>query len=292
MSHAAVQDFEIHYARHRRRTQFIAGAGWVIFLAAFVAAAYVSEISPARLAGSGQRLGEFIQEMLPRLDTDTLFEGRRTQGSIANWYHAFPLWAGLIAQSIEIALLSTVLGFVGAFLLSFPAARGLGTPPVVTFLVRRFLEILRTVPELVSALILVFAFGVGPLAGVVAITLHTIGALGKLFSEVHENADKRLIEGVRAAGGGWISRMRFGLVPQVFSNLASTSLLRFEINVAASTAIGVTGAGGIGMELRSRAIDLGIYQDAFAIILLIVIVIFAIDLISERLRTALDGSAP
>ncbi len=153
-----------------------------------------------------------------------------------------------------------------------------------------FLEALRTVPELVSALIFVFAFGVGPLAGVLAITLHTMGSLGKLFSEVHENADLKPVEGVVAAGGGWLSRMRFGVLPQVLPNLVSYTLLRFEINVAASSAIGIVGAGGIGMELKA-AIDLQEYQDASAMLLLTVALIFVIDLCSERLRTIIAPEA-
>jgi phosphonate transport system permease protein len=283
MSEPAIARFEETYARHRRTLIIQAGLGWSIFLAVLAAAIWVSEFSPGRLADGALRLGDFIAQMLPALESDRLLADARAPGSIAYWYYAFPKWARLLSQSIEIAVLATVLGFCAAFALSFPAARRLGTAPVVTWIVRRFLELARTVPELVSALIFVFAFGVGPLAGVLAITIHTMGALGKLFSEVHENAGGGPIEGVAASGGGWLSRMRFGVLPQTLPNLASYALLRFEINVAASSAIGVVGAGGIGMELRT-AIDLQAYQDALAIILMVVGLIFLIDLASERLR--------
>jgi phosphonate transport system permease protein len=282
--------FEVLYARHRRTALIQSALGWLVFLTVLSAALWVSEVSPGRLAGGVKRLGDFIAEMLPRLDADKLTAGRRTVGSIAYWYYAFPKWAGLIWQSIEIAILATALGSLGALLTSFPAARRLGTLTGVTWVSRRALELLRTVPELVSALIFVFAFGVGPLAGVLAIALHTMGSLGKLFSEVHENADKKPIEGITAAGGGWLSRMRFGVLPQSLPNLVSYVLLRFEINVAASSAIGVVGAGGIGMELKA-SIDLQLYPDALAILLLVVALIFIIDFTSERLRTAIAPEA-
>jgi len=286
----ALARFENLYARRRRKVLFQAALGWLVFLAALAGALWVSDVSPGRLLGGAQRLGDFTQQMLPRLEPDKLLAGARTQGSLAYWYYALPKWAGLLRQSIEIAILATVLGFIGAFALSFPAARRLGTPRGVTWAVRRLLEALRTVPELVSALIFVFAFGVGPLAGVLAIALHTMGSLGKLFSEVHENADPRPIEGIVAAGGGWLSRMRFGVLPQTMPNLVSYSLLRFEINVAASSAIGVVGAGGIGMELKA-VIDLQLYQDALAMLLLIVALIFALDWSSERIRTFIAPEA-
>jgi phosphonate transport system permease protein len=286
MNEGAPARFETQFRRHRRGVLVRAGLGWLLFVVALAGAISVSQVSLARLAGGTHRLGDFVRELLPHLDSQKLFDGRAVNGSLAYWYYGAGKWAGLIEQSIEIAVLATTLGFVAALLLSFPAARRRETSGAVTWAVRRVLEAARTVPELVSALIFVFVFGVGPLAGVLAIAIHTTGALGKLFSEVHENAEAGPIEGVVAAGGGWFARMRFGVLPQVLPNLASYALLRFEINVAASSAIGVVGAGGIGMELRS-AIDLQQYPDALAIILMAVALIFIIDLTSEGLRSAI-----
>ncbi len=290
MNDQAVAKFETAYARHRRGAVARALFGWLLFLVVLVVAAWVSQLSVGRLTDGVGRLGDFLQQMLPRLERDKLFEDAKAEGSLAYWFYGFQKWSRLLSQSIEIAVLATVLGFAGAFLLSFAAARRPETSAAITWIVRRFLEACRTLPELVIALIFVFAFGIGPLAGVLAITIHTIGALGKLFSEAHENADGGPIEGVTAAGGGWLSRMRFGVLPQTLPNLSSYALLRFEINVAASSAIGVVGAGGIGMELRS-AIDFQAYQDALAIILMVVALIFVIDLVSERLRTVIAPGA-
>ena len=98
--------------------------------------------------------------------------------------------------------------------------------------VRRVLELLRTVPDIVFAMVFVVAFGLGPLPGVLALTLHSTGTLGKLFTEVVESIDMRPVEGVAAAGGSWLSQVRFGALPQVLSNFASYTLLRMEIQCA------------------------------------------------------------
>ena len=283
MSEAA-ESFEKNFAAHQRGIAVQAVVGWLLFLGCFAGAVIVSDVRLDRLIDGWGKLGEYIQLMLPDLKRAHLFDDVRTQGSIAYWYYGFPKWAAEIWQSVEMAILSTVFGFIGAFLWSFPAARNLGVPRAVTWLVRRLLELCRTVPELVTALIFVFTFGIGPIAGVLAISMHTTGSLGKLFSEVHENIDARPIEGVTAAGASWLKLMRFGVVPQVLPNLVSYTLLRFEVNVAASTVIGVVGAGGIGQDLR-KWIDFNIPQDSFAIILMIIAVIFVIDLTSERIRT-------
>lgn len=283
-----VARFEAEYRAHRARLFAAAAVGWGLFLAAFVLAAIVSDLSPARLAEGVGRLGDFIVRMLPTLEADKLLQDKATEGSLLYWYYAWPKWLGLLWQTIEIAILSTFLGFTIAFFLSFLAARNLGVARPLVFGMRRFLELCRTVPELVTGLIFVFAFGTGPLAGVLAITIHTIGALGKLFSEVHENIDAKPVEGVTAAGGSWAEVMRYAVVPQVLASFASYGLLRFEINVGAAAAIGIVGAGGIGMELRS-AIDFGLFSDALAIILMVVVVIFFIDFVSERIRHRLIG---
>ncbi len=158
------------------------------------------------------------------------------------------------------------------------------------FIFRRVLELFRSVPDIVYALILVWTFGVGPLAGILAIALHTVGALGKLFAEVVENADMRPWEAVRAAGGIWAHAVRFAILPQVLPNFLSYVLLRFEINVRGATVIGFVGAGGIGQELYS-VISFNYYQEIGAVIVLIILAVSLIDLTSERLRTIAIGRA-
>ena len=139
----------------------------------------------------------------------------------------------------------------------------------IYFLTRRFLEIARSVPDLVYALVFVFAWGLGPLAGILALAIHSMGASGKLFAEVNENIDPNPVEGIRAAGGNWIKTIRYSVVPQVLPAFASYTLWRFEINVRTAAVLGFVGAGGIGYELYTN-IRLSYYEDVSAILLIIV----------------------
>ncbi len=143
-------------------------------------------------------------------------------------------------------------------------------------------------PEIVFALIFVVAFGLGPMPGVLAIMIHTAGALGKLFSEVVENIDMKPVEGIIASGGSRWQAIRYGVVPQVLPNFASYALLRFEINVRGASVMGFVGAGGIGQDLI-EAIRKFYYSDVSAILLLIIATVMVIDILTERLR---HGSSP
>ena len=187
------------------------------------------------------------------------------------------------------AALATLFGASAGLLLAFPAARNL-SGGIGYQLARRFCEAMRTVPEIVFALILVWAFGVGALAGILAITLHTAGALGKLFAEAMENADMRPWDALRAAGASWPQACRFAILPQALPNIVSYGLLRFEINVRSASVIGFVGAGGIGEELY-KVISFNYYEEISAIILLVILAVASIDLLSERLRHRLIGAA-
>ena len=132
------------------------------------------------------------------------------------------------------------------------------------------------------------AFGLGAVPGVLAIAIHTAGALGKLFSEVAENIDMKPVEGVTSTGANWVQVIRFAVAPQVLSNFASYALLRFEINVRGASVMGFVGAGGIGQDLI-EAIRKFYYADVSAILLLIILTVMLIDLATERLRHALLG---
>ena len=138
------------------------------------------------------------------------------------------------------------------------------------------------------ALIFVFAFGLGPLAGILAIALHSFGANAKLFAEANENIDMKPVEGLQAAGASWLQTMRFAVVPQALPNYASYGLWRFEINVRTAAVMGFVGAGGIGMELMTAVRSL-YYEDISAILILIVATVSLIDIGCERLRHAFIG---
>jgi phosphonate transport system permease protein len=275
----------------RRRARFVAGvSGGVVLCAALLLSAWVSEVFPASLIAGAPRIGEYLAKLVPDLRLPVLFAGTGAQGSLAYWMYRLDSWLWLLFETSQMAALATLSGATLATLLCFPAAVNLAPNHAVHFAFRRVLELFRSVPDIVYALILVWTFGVGPLAGILAIALHTVGALGKLFAEVVENADMRPWEAVRAAGGTWAHAVRFAILPQVLPNFLSYVLLRFEINVRGATVIGFVGAGGIGQELYS-VISFNYYQEIGAIIVLIIAAVSLIDLTSERLRTIAIGRA-
>ncbi|WP_395686814.1 phosphonate ABC transporter, permease protein PhnE [Aestuariivirga sp.] len=202
---------------------------------------------------------------------------------VPGWFWGLGKWLRLLGDTLLIAYVATVFGAVFGVLLSFLAASNLGVSSAIAFAVRRILEFCRTVPELVFALIFVMAFGLGPVAGVLAIIVHTTGALGKLFYEVLENIDQKPVEGLIASGASWTKTMRFAVMPQVLSNFLSYALLRFEINVRGASVMGFVGAGGIGQDLM-EAIRKFYYPDVSAILLLVIITVTLIDFATERIR--------
>jgi phosphonate transport system permease protein len=258
-----------------KRQQHALGA--VLLLLAIVAGGVGAEVNLATFFGKLGNFSDYFNRLL------TLDTGARVWTDPAEWFWGLGRWARLLGETILIAYVGTTTGAALAFAACFLTSRNLMPSAAVRMLVRRLLEFCRTVPDLVFALIFVAAFGLGALPGVLALAIHTTGALGKLFSEVVENIDEKPVTGVAASGGGWFAQVRFGVLPQVLSNFASYALLRFEINVRAASIIGFVGAGGIGLDLIV-AIRKFFYSDISAILLLIVLTVMLIDAASERLR--------
>ncbi|HAR50707.1 MAG TPA: phosphonate ABC transporter, permease protein PhnE, partial [Roseovarius nubinhibens] len=148
-----------------------------------------------------------------------------------------------LIETINIAAAATLTGALFAILLSLLATRGLAKWPRLIPVFRRIMDIMRAVPEIVIALVLIFVLGGGPVPAMIAIAFHTAGALGKLFSEVNENADIKPVDGLASVGATWSQRMWLGVIPQVSPNYVSYALLRFEINIRASAILGFVGAG-------------------------------------------------
>jgi phosphonate transport system permease protein len=274
----------------RRRARRISGLGaGAALCAALVLAAWVSEAYPSSVIAGAPRIGEYFSKLVPDLRLPVLFAGTQAQGSLAYWMYRLDIWLWLLFETSQMAALATLSGAAVALLLCLPAAANLAPNRTVHFVFRRVLELFRSVPDIVYALILVWTFGVGPLAGILAIALHTVGALGKLFAEVVENVDMGPWDAMRAVGGNWVKSVRFAILPQVLPNFISYVLLRFEINVRGATVIGFVGAGGIGQELYS-VISFNYYQEIGAIIVLIILTVSVIDLTSESLRRRAMGN--
>jgi phosphonate transport system permease protein len=264
----------------RKRLRVTLGAA--AFLAALAVASVGAEVNLRTLFGY---FGHFVS-YFDRIAT--LDNGQRVWTDIGEWLWGWRKWSFYLGETILISYVGTVSGAVLGFALNFLAAENTSPATWLRIVVKRLMEFCRTVPDIVFALIFVIAFGLGPMAGVLAITIHTIGALGKQFSEIVENIDMKPVEGVRSTGAGWISCVRFAVLPQVAAGFASYTLLRFEINVRGASVMGFVGAGGIGQELVV-AIRKFYYSDVSAILVMIILTVFVIDIGTGWIRTRLFG---
>ncbi len=269
-------------AAKRRQTTL----GGAILVAVIVISAYTAEVQLGTLF---KNIGDFFNYFIRLFIFDSGPDaGRPAWTDVGEWFWGLRDWLSLLFDTILIAYLATLTGSVAAFFACFLAAKNLGPNPVLRGVVKRLFELCRTVPEIVFALIFVVAFGLGPVPGVLAIAIHTIGANGKLFTEVVENIDMKPVEGAIASGGTWAESIRFAVLPQVLSSFASYALLRFEINVRGASVMGFVGAGGIGQDLI-EAIRKFYYTDVSAILLLVMVTVFLIDTGTQQLRHYLLG---
>jgi phosphonate transport system permease protein len=280
---AAAAAFEREFQARRARALAWRVLLLAVLAGAFYASAVIAQFAPWRLIEGYPQMAKFFDQFLPQFSSSHFLADRDTEGSFLYWMYAWRTWGWALLQSINIAILATIASIASGFALAMVSARNLGVPAWISFGVQRFADLLRTLPDLVMAMIFVVAFGIGPFAGLLAIWLHATGALAKLYAEVIENVDMNQIEGLRGAGGSWLQNVRYGVVPQVLPNVASYGLLRFEINVGASAAIGFVGGGGIGQEFVG-AMQSNALQEASAILALIIVVIFGVDMISGRIR--------
>lgn len=193
-----------------------------------------------------------------------------------------------LIETLNIAAAATLIGAIAGSVFALLSTRGLARWPRLIGVFRRIMDILRAFPEIVVALVLIFVLGGGPVPAMIAIALHTAGALGKLFSEVAENADLKPVEGLQSVGASWIQRMTLGVVPQVAPNWSSYALLRFEINIRASAILGFVGEGGIGHDLKlAMQWGQGRYDQVVAIFIVLFLTIVVVDQFSDRVRERL-----
>ncbi len=197
-------------------------------------------------------------------------------------------WKLYVAQmwlTVQIALWGTVCAIVIAIPLGLAAARNVA-PPWIQQPVRRLLDLLRAVPDLVVGIMFIVAVGLGPLPGVLALAVNTGGVLGKLFSEAVETIDPRPVEGVRATGAAPLQQIVWGVLPQVAPLWTSYALYRFESNARSATVLGLIGAGGIG-QLLFESLQSFNYSETSAIVIVIIVAVSLIDLLSQAMRSRL-----
>ncbi|WP_420026455.1 phosphonate ABC transporter, permease protein PhnE [Fuscovulum ytuae] len=245
---------------------------------------FIALMASGWMLAEERNAGDFWSGLPQVIDfpAEVLSEAWANRSNIAGyaWEH-FPS----LIETINIAAVATLMGALAAMFLSLLATRGLARWPRLIPVFRRMMDGLRAIPEIVIALVLIYILGGGPVPAVIAIALHTGGALGKLFSEVAENADTKPIEGLASVGATWSQRMWLGVIPQVAPNWLSYALLRFEINIRASAILGFVGEGGIGSDLKiAMQWGQGRYDEVVAIFLLLFITIVVIDQISDHFR--------
>jgi phosphonate transport system permease protein len=273
-----LSDTRTAYLEMVRRKRMYSGILLVLFIALFASGWILSEHRNAGGFWNGlPQIDDFAGEVLSEAWTNR-----------ANLPGLFFEFIPSLVETINIAAVSTLIGGIMAVVLSLLSTRGLARWPRLIGLFRRTMDALRAVPEIVIALVLIYILGGGPVPAVIAIALHTGGALGKLFSEVAENADLKPVEGLTSVGSTWGQRMWLGVLPQVAPNWLSYALLRFEINVRASAILGFVGEGGIGHDLKlAMQWGQGRYDQVVAIFVLLFLTIFVIDRFSDHYRNRL-----
>jgi len=195
-----------------------------------------------------------------------------------------------MGETLALALMATTLAIFIALPLSFFAARNLmGGNPItlgIYFLVRTFLNILRSIESLIIAIVFVIILGLGPFAGMMALTVHSVAALAKLYSEMIEGIDPGPIEAIKATGANWLQVVRYGVIPQIIPPFVSFTLYRWDINIRTSTIIGMVGGGGIGMFLI-QWIQLNDLRAVSTTFIAIAVVVVTLDYLSAQVRERL-----
>jgi len=256
------------------KTRLLRFAAWSTMIGLTAWCLYAFDFSPMRIVEGIGRLGRVLSFMFPPHVWTTWME-----------------WSEVLAalgETVAMAFLGTLLGTLIAFPLGFLGAKNILPLGWIRITSRRGFDTLRAVDQLILALIFIRAFGLGPLAGILAIAVSEIGTLSKLFAEAIENTSKKPVDGVRASGGGPLQTIRFAVLPQALPVILSIVLYNFESNTRSGTILGIVGAGGIGFLLSDR-IAAYKWGEAWMMIFLIIAMVYVIDGISGWLRMKIIG---
>lgn len=244
--------------------------GWSGFLAGLALAAAVlwslatTDVELSRLLSAGPRIAEFVARMVP---PDPGVMAEIVDGT---------------AETLRIA----ILGTLGAVLLSVPlglAASATMAPPAVHRTVRTLLALIRAIPLLLVAMLMVGAVGLGPLPGIIAIAFHATGMLGKFYAEAIDGVARAPIDALESAGAGPLARLRHAIWPQMAPVVARDTIFRFELNLRESLILGIVGAGGIGFYIQTYVRSFQ-YDKAASVTLAVVVLVVAIEALNVALR--------
>lgn len=238
--------------------------GWVLHWSASGA-----QMSWGELADGMPQIGDFLARSVP-----------------PDWSILPRLWAPAL-ETIQIAIWGTLLSVFLALPLSFIAASNLHGWHWLRRITRQFLNVVRSINELILALVFVSAVGLGPFPGVLALALHGMAMLAKFFAESIEEIDDGPLQALRSAGASQLQVIAFGVVPQVITAWIAVVLYRFEVNLRSATVLGMVGAGGLGFELVS-SLKLFRYQETATCIVVITVMVIAADMASNWLRNRIQ----
>ncbi|MEV7605097.1 phosphonate ABC transporter, permease protein PhnE [Paenarthrobacter sp. NPDC089322] len=241
---------------------------WVIIAVVLVWAGMGAGFNPDKLLSGIPNMGNFVSRLFPPT------------------FDKFPVIIKLLVETLQMALVGTVLGALASLLLSFGAASNIAPRWVYTSC-RAVLNVLRSIPELIFALMFVSAVGLGPFAGILAIVLGSVGSIGKVYAEAMESVQPGPVEALTAVGANKRQIISYAVLPQAAPLLVSYTLLLFEGNVRGATILGLVGAGGIGLELTT-AMRMYDYGHLCAIIISIVVLVTIIDRVSAFVRAKLS----
>ena len=237
----------------------------LVFLAVLFCAWLTDLLDVQRMSDGIPAIGTLLTEMFPPDFTEV------------------ESWVRPMIDTIAMSIAGTALSIVLSLPLGVLAARNTTPNPTVYRIARGILNVFRSIPELIMGIVFVAAVGFGALPGVLALGLHSIGMVGKFFSEAIEHSHEAPVEAVRAAGANQIQVITHGILPQVMPQFADVAMYRWEYNFRASTVMGMVGAGGIGLELMA-SLRLMQYNECFAILLTILVMVTIVDALSAVLR--------
>jgi len=259
------------------RVSFILGRPWTS--RQWVKWGVVLALAAAALAWSARDLNLSLTELVKGMPWVADFVSRMLP---PNWGFMARL-ARPVFETVQLAVWGTLFAMVLALPLCFLAARNLSPTPVVFHFMRQVFNAARGINEIIFALIFVAAVGLGPFAGVLALSIHGAGMLGKFFAEAIEEADPGPVEALRATGASPLQVIAFAVLPQALPAWIAATLYRLEVNLRAATILGMVGAGGIGFELYS-SLKLFQYEDTATCVIVILAMVMTADYVSSRLR--------
>jgi phosphonate transport system permease protein len=265
----AASPSEVSLARQRERAAaqrpgWLHYLGWAAAIGVLAWAWRGAEIRPFDLLRDSGNMGRYASDFFPP--------------DFREWR----IYLHEMVVTLHIALWGTLLAVIAAVPMGLLCASNV-TPRWLHQPVRRVMDACRAINEMVFAMLFIVAVGLGPFAGVLALTVHTTGTLAKLFSEAVEAIDPRPVEGIRATGAHKLVEVVYGVIPQVLPLWLSFTLYRFESNVRSASVVGMVGAGGIGVVLYEviRGFQ---YAQTCAVLILLVVTVSLIDLASASLR--------